>query len=293
MRIANVLGVRITLNPLFFVLIGLSIAAGMVGETLVIFAAVLFHEISHAVVAAGFGLKVIEISLTPLGGIARVEGLLEADPTAEGVIAVVGPVNNLLVAGVALVLARLGFIGRSFAGFFIEANLAIGLANLVPVVPLDGGRILRAYLASRIGFRRGTQVACAAGKAVACIVFALGLAGMALRLSNITLPVLSVFVFWECQKELAASGYAFIRYLAIKRQELAKLGVVHVEHLAAGPETTVQSLVRRMIPRKYHIVTVMGPGRKMIGEVTEDDIISALLESGPGVRLRDIVDRGT
>lgn len=288
---AEILGVRVTLNPLFFVLIGLSIAAGMVGEMLIIFAVVLFHEISHAVVAAGFGLKVTEISLTPLGGIARVEGLLEADPTAEGLIAVIGPVNNLLAGGVALGLAHMGYIGGAFVDFFIKANLAIGLANLVPVLPLDGGRILRAYLTSRIGFRRGTQVACAAGRAVACVMFAVGLLGMALRLTNITLPVLSAFVFWECSKELAASGYAFIRYLTEKRRELARYGVVEVQHLAASGETTVQSLARRMIPRKYHIITVMSPDRRIIGEVTEDDVISALLESGPGIRVRDILDR--
>lgn len=291
MRIADFVGVRITLNPLFFILIGLSIAAGMVGEMLIIFAVVLFHEMSHAVVAAGFGLKVTEISLTPLGGIARVEGMLEADPSAEAIIAVIGPVNNLIAGGVAFALTRLGYIGGFFVDFFIDANLAIGLANLVPILPLDGGRILRSCLTSRIGFRRGTQVACAVGKTVACVMFVAGIFGMALRLTNITLPVLSAFMFWECSKELAASGYAFIRYLAAKRQELARLGVVEVRHLAANCETTVQSLARRMVPRKYHIITVIGPDRRMVAEVTEDDIISALLESGPGVRLGDILDR--
>lgn len=114
--------------------------------------ALLIHELAHAVVARRQGLRVLDITIWPLGGMARMEGLLDR-PQAEAPVAVAGPLANLLLAVPCLLLP--GPIAAA-AGWI---NLILGLGNLVPAFPLDGGRILRAWLARRSPLSDATAAA--------------------------------------------------------------------------------------------------------------------------------------
>jgi Zn-dependent protease len=124
-------------------------AAALVGALCV---GLLAHELAHALVARRLGLEVLDVTIWPLGGMARLAGLKER-PQAEAPVAAAGPLANLVLAGVAWPLPG------EFAHGFAVVNLLLGAGNLVPLFPLDGGRILRAFLARRSSFVDATRAA--------------------------------------------------------------------------------------------------------------------------------------
>ncbi|MCH2113261.1 MAG: site-2 protease family protein, partial [Planctomycetes bacterium] len=115
-------------------------------------ASLLAHEIAHAWVAKQRGFRVVDIIIWPLGGMARVEGLSES-PRNEALVAFAGPLANLLLALVFCV------IPGEFAHMLLLMNLVLGIGNLVPIFPLDGGRVLRAFLAHNAPLASATKAA--------------------------------------------------------------------------------------------------------------------------------------
>lgn len=155
------------------------------------FACLAVHEVAHAVVARRFDVRVRGITLFLFGGVAEIEGELPS-PGAEFAVAVAGPATSVVIgSGLAVgsrVAAGLGWTGVEGVLFTLSVvNLGVAVFNLIPGLPLDGGRILRAAIWRRTGsFVRGTKVAALGGRVVAVSLAAagigIGLAGQAVGL---------------------------------------------------------------------------------------------------------------
>jgi len=140
-----------------------------------VFGCVLLHELGHALMARRFGIETADITLYPIGGVARLRRMPRA-PGAELLIALAGPaVNFAIVAGLSL-LAFVGMISTNlslghatFLGQLLAINLILGLFNLIPAFPMDGGRVLRALLSIWVGRVQATRVAATMGRILAVI----------------------------------------------------------------------------------------------------------------------------
>ena len=108
-------------------------------------------------------------------------------------------------------------MARACCFFFVQANLTLAAFNLMPALPLDGGRILRACLTPRLGFRAATEQAALLGQILAGLLFAIGLAGLYYSYFNLSLPLIAVFLFVAATKEKQQAVYTFIRALGAKR----------------------------------------------------------------------------
>ena len=163
-----------------------------------VFASVLLHELGHALVARRYGVRTRNILLTPIGGIANLEGM-PRDPKAELAVALAGPaVNVVLAAALGMVLLVTGWSGFGLLQPLLFANVSLALFNLLPAFPMDGGRALRADLAMGIGSRRATAVAVGLGKVVAVLMAIAGL------VYNPMLLVIAVFVWFAGAAEARA-----------------------------------------------------------------------------------------
>jgi Zn-dependent protease len=125
-----------------------------------LFGSVILHELGHALAARGFGIRTRDITLYPFGGVAALEGLSD-DTRKELVIALAGPVVNAVLFGMAVVLFVL--TGASWLGAIAAINLVMGVFNLLPAFPMDGGRVLRSLLSERLGFVRASGIASRVG----------------------------------------------------------------------------------------------------------------------------------
>jgi Zn-dependent protease len=176
---------------------GLAVVLG-VGFLLAVFASVLLHELGHALVARRYGVRTRNILLTPIGGLASLEGMPRA-PKAELAVALAGPaVNVVIAAALALILQVTGWTAFGLLQPILYANVSLALFNLIPAFPMDGGRALRAYLAMGLGSRRATSIAVGLGKVVAVLM---GIAGL---IWSPMLAVIAVFVWFAGAAEARA-----------------------------------------------------------------------------------------
>jgi len=214
-KIGNVFGIPVRIHATFLLLVyGMMLfaenpleALGLMG---VVFGCVLLHELGHSLVARNFGLRVADITLWPLGGMARMSEIPE-NSRIEGLIAIAGPAVNFILAGLAVValgagaafgLAPGSSLGR-FLIFFLGANVMQGGFNLLPAFPMDGGRLLRAFLGRKRDWLSATEAAVRVGRWVAFVLLVASLAFLAYTRSGFCLmPLIALFVWFEGTREL-------------------------------------------------------------------------------------------
>lgn len=215
-RIARIAGIDVRIHatflllPLYFGFMewrveGPEAAARSVFFILLLFLCVLLHEFGHALAGRRYGIRTPDITLLPIGGVARMESIPDK-PSQELVIALAGPAVNVGI--VAILAPVLIFTGGVFSGPATETRLLLhnlvlvntGLLafNLIPAFPMDGGRVFRALLAMRWSWTRATIIAARTGQGVA-ILFGLA----ALWDSNPLLLLVALFVFSGAQQEIA------------------------------------------------------------------------------------------
>ncbi len=165
---------------------------------LAVFGSVLLHELGHALMARRYGIRTRRIILSPIGGLAQLEGM-PANPRHELAVALAGPAVNFALAGVLWLLGAGASAGFGLLNGLMWANLTLGLFNLVPAFPMDGGRALRAFLATRMGDLDATEIAARVGKTAAV---AMGVIGF---FTNWVLVAIAAFVWFAANAELRAA----------------------------------------------------------------------------------------
>jgi len=211
-RIGRIFGIDIKVHIVFIVLLTVICLTPIFSDQgslqlllkiLLLFLFVFVHELGHCIAAKKLGIEVYDIVIWPLGGLARLESSPD-NPKTELIIAAAGPVASIMIALVALPINK--FIHNVqayyFISFVVEANLWIGLLNLIPAFPLDGGRILRALACLRMSYLKATQNAVYIGKMI--IVTGVGIA-IATDQNFIVILAIGAFLWWGGTVELKAA----------------------------------------------------------------------------------------
>lgn len=219
--LGRVAGIRVQVHATFLLLLAwigvlhwraegtvAAVALGL-GFILAVFGCVVLHEFGHALAARRYGIATRDITLLPIGGLARLERM-PGDPRQELVVALAGPAVNVLLAGVAFAVLQMT---ASFTpldeltvtrGAFVERLLVVNLwlvaFNLLPAFPMDGGRVARALLAMRMEHARATRIAASLGQGMALLFGLLGLLG------NPFLLFIALFVWIGAAQEAASTG---------------------------------------------------------------------------------------
>ena len=254
-------------------------AAEGVALLLAVFACVVLHEFGHALTARRFGVRTRDITLLPIGGVARLERIPEK-PSQEIAVALAGPAVNVAIAGVlsGVLLLQAGAVGLGgaslLAGDFLAQlfaiNLFLALFNLIPAFPMDGGRVLRALLAIRLDYLRATQIAANVGQGIA---FLFGLAGV---LWNPMLLFIALFVFIGAAQEAAAVRMRS----AFDGVPVARAMIRDFRTLRA--DEPLSRAVELLLAGHQQDFPVVGtrPGDPPIGILTRADLLTALAAGG-------------
>ena len=288
-RLGVVKGIDIYVHGTFLILlawIGLShvfnghgAAAALQGVlfTATIFGIVVLHELGHALTAARYGIRTRDITLYPIGGVASLERIPE-NPRQEFVVALAGPaVNVALAALLAAILAvakmpggveNVHLIGGSFLAKLMWVNVSLALFNLLPAFPMDGGRVLRAVLAFKMGRDRASEIAARVGQAMA---LGFGLLGM---FGNPMLLFIALFVWTGAQGEASLVRLRALLHDVSVRQAMTR------ESLVLPPSSRLSDVIDAIVTRGHHAFPVVRDGR-VIGVVTKNSVLEALAEVGP------------
>ena len=253
-----------------------------------LFACVLLHEFGHVFAARRYGVQTPDITLLPIGGVARLERIPEK-PSEELVVALAGPAVNVVIAAVLfLILGGLPSMGDGtqvqnpgvgLLGRLAWVNISLVVFNLIPAFPMDGGRVLRALLAYRLGYTRGTRIAAGVGQAVA---FALGLAGL---FGNPLLIFIALFVYMGAAAEASAAQ------MRDAGRGMIASDAAETRFEGLSPAATVEDAVERLLRTSQHDFPVVDGAGRLRGVLTRDDMIRALRERGPDAPVLEVMRR--
>jgi stage IV sporulation protein FB len=261
--------------------------AAIQGVTFVVlvFLCIVLHEFGHVLAARRYGVQTPDITLLPIGGVARLARIPEK-PGQELVIALAGPAVNVVIAALLYALlgtlptladADLGNPGVNMLARLASINVFLFLFNLIPAFPMDGGRVLRALLAYRMGYAQATQVAASIGQGVAFVFGLLGLFG------NPMLLFIALFVY------LAAAAEAHsvqIRQVALGMLA-ADAAITRFE--ALSPLSRLSDAVQALARTTQHDFPVVDGAGRLRGVLTRDAMIRALTDHGPDVLVTEIM----
>lgn len=283
MRIGRIMGVDIHINIFFLLVIGLFFLAGVMAKGLIAFSIVLMHELAHVFVARRFNMSVGEIELLPFGGVARMGDDLTLDPFKEIYVASAGPVCNLVMAVFCIGLKKYGIWNEELCLFFLQYNLLIAAFNLIPALPLDGGRVYRAYLSLRIGIRDATYRAARLGQWWALVIIFFGSLGLAFGFTGLDVLFTGLFLFYASTREKGMAPYLFVRHLIKKKAELTRLGMLPAEWLVVLEDVPLGRVIRLFLPQRFHLVVVFDLHWQRKGIITEAQVVDGLMEHGMGL----------
>jgi len=254
---------------------------------LALFACVLLHEFGHALTAQRFGIKTRDITLLPIGGVARLERMPE-EPRQELWVTLAGPAVNVVIAAMLIVLltitgtlAPLSTITLT-AGSFWERlmlfNVMLVLFNMIPAFPMDGGRALRALLAMRMDYTRATRIAAGLGQGIALLFGLVGLFG------NPFLVFIALFVWIGAAQESAMT------------QMKSALGGIPLADAMITEYRTLSSRdplahgVEFLLSGSQQDFPVVDDG-VVVGILTRADLLTALAKRGEQAAVSDVMQR--
>ena len=290
-RIGTLRGCDIKVHPLFVAVILLAALTGYLQVFLLAFALVILHEGCHALAARAFGYGASEIVLLPFGGVARIDGMFESNPAAEVVIAAAGPASNLLLMMAAITLDRYLPLPPNWVRLFVEANLGIAAVNLLPALPLDGGRIVRGFLAQKLDIVRVTRACAVTGVMCAVLMLLVFAWSAAQGTINLSVGLIALFLLLAALREYREAPLLLVKGFAGKRANLKKQGTLPVRQLVTHRDTTFGSVARRFSPGFYHYVTVMDEQCNPIGSFHEEQLLDMLVHSGAGETIGSALSR--
>lgn len=289
-RLGEIFGIVIYMHVTFLLLIGwFAIVPIMRGEgaggalvsvlfVLLLFACVVAHEYGHALTARRYGIQTRDITLLPIGGVARLERM-PRDPVQELWIALAGPAVNVVIAAAlalllaltrgAVAIADVALDPRHLLNNLLSVNVSLVLFNLLPAFPMDGGRVFRALLARRMPYEKATRAAASVGQLMA---FLFGFGGLLSGYVMLLFIALFVYMGAEAEAQSVQVESAF-RGLPVGR-------VMVTRFASLAPDDTLGQAVKLLLSTTQQDFPVRQDGHA-VGLLTRHDLLSGLHEHGP------------
>jgi Zn-dependent protease/predicted transcriptional regulator len=253
---------------------------------LALFGIVVLHELGHALTARRFGIRTRDITLLPIGGVARLERMPE-EPKQELLVALAGPAVNVALAAVlfavlapaaALAQAReVRLVGGHFLAKMMWVNISLALFNLIPAFPMDGGRVLRAWLAMRMDYVRATHVAAGIGQGLALVFGFVGL------FTNPLLVFIALFVW------MGAAGEAGMVQIKSALGGIPISRAMITEFRTLSPGDRLARAVEHILAGFQQDFPVVDEAGRIVGVLTRADLMKALAQRGQEAPVSEVM----
>lgn len=260
---------------------------------LALFLCVVFHEFGHALTARKYGIGTRNITLLPIGGVANLKEIPD-NPKEEFVIAIAGPAVNVIIALLLYPLVPIdqffiddpelleerlsGITAENFLFYLFVMNLALVAFNMIPAFPMDGGRVFRAILATRMSRVQATRAATTLGKFMALLFFLFGL------FTNIFLAIVAVFIWFGAHSENIA-----IQQLSLLEGNDVRDAMI-TDFTLLMPDDTLQSVIDRILESTEQDFVVTDHGN-VVGILYMADLSNALREKGRNEIVSNVMEK--
>ncbi len=278
----------ISVNILFFPILAASILGRYFSLFSIAFTIAILHELSHIFAAVRLGVGISDIELLPFGVCAHLKSNIIKNPWHEIAIAISGPLMNLFLAALFVVLSRLLPLHKELWDYAIYCSIAMAIVNLLPCLPLDGGRIVRAALTLVFGAMPAYNFILKLSRIV--IILLLVIASYALMTSgfNFSLILIGTFLLGNLYGEHKNITRQALTELLYYKNKLNREDLTRSTVITAHSSTPARRLLRRLSYNRYHIIHIVDDNMNICKTLTESSIIKALVEKGIRITLGEL-----
>jgi stage IV sporulation protein FB len=283
-----------------FLLSALVLALSGFGLHLLVFLGSLaFHELGHILSASLMGVEITRVDIWPFGASARLERSWQLTPAGDGLVAFAGPMNSGVLASVASAFQR-GLLQSGslvtpstypLLDLLVKVNLGLFLMNMVPCLPLDGGRLVRSRLALKVGYVQASRTMASWGLAAGSVMTVAGLLGLAAGFDWYFPALAGPIIIWGAVDERESAAGQNIMEILNRSERLRQRRAIPVSEIMVPHDATVAEVVTKLMPSRYHMILVAGRNMKVLGRVTETRLLEAFCKGGTHLRMRDIWER--
>lgn len=268
----------IRVSKLFIPYIALLVVLGFKEELVISFVLVFIHELMHYLTARVLGFSGFDIEILPIGAVLKLKDLDEASPKEDLIISMSGPLLNLFLAVIFYFLFIL--FNNHYLYLICTSNLAIGIFNLIPAFPLDGGRILRDILSISTIYRRANEISIKVSIFLGSIFMFIYFVSVAANKNNFNLGLISIFILVSSIKEKEGIVYLIMGYIIKKKYRFIKNGYVENKSISVFYKNDLLSVLGIIDKNKYNIFTVLDEDMSVLEILYEGEIIEAIKTYG-------------
>ncbi|WP_051271079.1 M50 family metallopeptidase [Shimazuella kribbensis] len=273
---------RVRLHPTFWLLVIISVWTGHFLEIITLCILVFIHELGHVVAAWSYGWRIQSIELLPIGGVAKTDEWGTVPAKEEIIVALAGPFHHIWMVLFSLLAYHFGWWSENWTMYFIQGNLFIALFNLVPIYPLDGGRVLQALLSYVLPYRL-----CITITYWVSIIFSIGLMGWGF-FSSFPLFTISLFLLMTNIKNLRSYHLQYLRFLLHRHHN----GIVHdvpIRNIRLQYPIQTARIIHRWYKECYHVFELTDNKGNSLGFIPEEKLLEKYFEDGKIRNIRDLV----
>ncbi|QGU95540.1 metalloprotease [Clostridium bovifaecis] len=264
----------IKISKLFIPYIVLLIIIGFKGKLIVSFALVFLHELMHYVTAKKLGFSGFGIEILPVGAVLKFKDLDEADPKEDLIISLSGPLFNLVLAAITYLLNLK--LHSYYLDVLYMSNLSLGIFNLIPAFPLDGGRILRDILSFKTFYKRANKITVNISIGIGVIITVYFIILVLLGHRPVSIGIIGILIIATSYKEKERIVYLIMSDIVKKKYKFIKRGYIENKSMSIYCKKTLLDALSVVDKNKYNIFIVLNNEMKAINVVYEEELVEAL-----------------
>lgn len=279
MRIGSIRGCVIRVHPLFPCMLIFLCVSGAAWPAVAFLSALVLHESAHFLCAVRMHIPVTQIELTPFGGSMQISLVEALPPKQVFILSAAGPVCNLFLLCVSLLVAW------RFSAFhpgllsFIQGNAAMLCINLLPVLPLDGGRMILAVLSRYFNRTQLLRIFLLCGRLMALLLILTSFIASLQGMPCFSFAILGVYLLYAAALEEKTGVSRYLAAFMARRIRFEKHKTLPVQALCAASSLPAFMLIGQLKPGAYHVVHVIEEASlRPLGELNEADLLSCILD---------------
>ncbi|MCL5071573.1 MAG: M50 family metallopeptidase [Actinobacteria bacterium] len=280
--------IRLKVDPFFLAVLPVMIITGYLTEYILILISIILHEAGHIISALLLGRKLHYVKLLPAGLNASLSGE-NSSAWRNLAIYACGPAVNALLAAIVISAGRHNPGRTYYTDFFILVNICLGIFNMIPVLPLDGGRIIREILAFKTGSSKAGSIMYKISFFLALGLIFAGIIQLTGNIYNFSVLLVGIYVLITIKMEKTEAALMNIKSVIYRRSRLLKKGIYQARDLVVIKSMRLGEVIKNMDFDRFHIIYVLDDNLKVMGVYTEQEIIDAMLKYNTDITFEDMV----
>ncbi|WP_291569413.1 M50 family metallopeptidase [Clostridium sp. UBA4548] len=267
--------------------IALILVIGFKSEMIVGFIIILTHEIIHLITARVLGFSGFSVEILPIGAVLKLRDLEEATPKEDLIISISGPLGNFCIALIGGIINC--FYNSNLLVQIVNYNLVLGVFNLIPAYPLDGGRILKDIFATRLIYKKANEIALRISIGIGYI-FLLGFfTSLFMGIPNLNLLLIAIFILVISYREKRRIAYIIMGYIIKKKEKLTKRGYIENKSVSVYYKLSLLQVLELVDKNKYNVFTILDEDMNVMDILYEEEVLNAIKFLG-NITLEELVN---